>query len=208
LLTEAELAGGQHKAASRWAVAAAAAGSQLAGATAFGRFASAAVALAAGEPERALVDAEAARAGFESVNQSIDAPRARILVARALASLDRKDEALDQLETAHAALRALGAARYRDAAARDIRGLGRRVPRGGGRGEGGAGVGALTARERAIAELVTHGLSNRAIAEQLFLSIKTVESHLARIFAKLGVSSRASVAALLERSRQAAPPPG
>jgi DNA-binding CsgD family transcriptional regulator len=51
----------------------------------------------------------------------------------------------------------------------------------------------LTAREREIADLVAAGLSNQEIAERLFLSRRTVESHLSRIFTKLDVRSRTAM---------------
>ena len=54
--------------------------------------------------------------------------------------------------------------------------------------------GALTAREREIAGLVASGLSNREIAEQLFISKRTVDSHVEHIFGKLGVTSRVQLA--------------
>ncbi|MEU0003927.1 LuxR C-terminal-related transcriptional regulator [Streptomyces sp. NPDC006314] len=54
----------------------------------------------------------------------------------------------------------------------------------------------LTARERQIAELVSAGSTNQQIARCLCLSPKTIESHLARMFSKLGVCSRAQIAAL------------
>jgi len=49
---------------------------------------------------------------------------------------------------------------------------------------------ALSEQERRITALVARGLSNRDIATSLFVSVKTVEAHLTRIFRKLGVSSR------------------
>ncbi|GLZ39752.1 LuxR family transcriptional regulator [Actinokineospora sp. NBRC 105648] len=55
-------------------------------------------------------------------------------------------------------------------------------------------VEALSGRELEIAELVASGLTNREVATRLFLSSKTVEGHLARVFTKLGVKSRMGVA--------------
>jgi Response regulator containing a CheY-like receiver domain and an HTH DNA-binding domain len=55
----------------------------------------------------------------------------------------------------------------------------------------------LTDREREIATLAAGGLSNREIAERLVLSVRTVEGHLYRACAKLGVSDRAGLAAIL-----------
>jgi DNA-binding NarL/FixJ family response regulator len=53
----------------------------------------------------------------------------------------------------------------------------------------------LSAREREVARLVAAGKRNRDVAAALFLSEKTVESHLARIYDKLGVRSRTALAA-------------
>ena len=58
---------------------------------------------------------------------------------------------------------------------------------------GGSSV--LTAREWEIAALLGRGLSNRSIAEELFISQATVARHVSNIFGKLGLSSRAQVAA-------------
>ncbi|WP_445169136.1 LuxR C-terminal-related transcriptional regulator [Mycolicibacterium sp. Dal123E01] len=55
----------------------------------------------------------------------------------------------------------------------------------------------LTEREREIAMLIAQGLSNRAIAERLTLSVRTVESHVLRAMGKTGTSSRDELAALL-----------
>ncbi len=56
----------------------------------------------------------------------------------------------------------------------------------------------LTAREREIASLAAHGLSNKDIAERLTLSVRTVEGHLYRVNLKLGVSERSALAKVLE----------
>ena len=58
----------------------------------------------------------------------------------------------------------------------------------------------LTDREREIVMLISEGLcSNRAVAERLTLSVRTVESHIYRAMAKTGVTSREELAALLPR---------
>ncbi|MER6982265.1 helix-turn-helix transcriptional regulator, partial [Streptomyces carpinensis] len=60
----------------------------------------------------------------------------------------------------------------------------------------------LTAQELQIATLAAGGLTNRQIAERLFLSHRTVGSHLYRIFPKLGVATRAQLATALHAGRR------
>ena len=59
----------------------------------------------------------------------------------------------------------------------------------------------LSERELEIADLVFDRKTNREIAAELFLSTKTVETHLRNIFAKLGVSSRVEVARRIQSQR-------
>jgi pimeloyl-ACP methyl ester carboxylesterase/DNA-binding CsgD family transcriptional regulator len=59
---------------------------------------------------------------------------------------------------------------------------------------------ALTDAERRVAHLVAEGLANREVAERLYVSRYTVETHLKHVFAKLGVSSRAELAGLASRN--------
>ena len=54
--------------------------------------------------------------------------------------------------------------------------------------------GGLTAREREIAAFIAQGKSNRSIAEELVVGVKTVEAHITRILHKLGLSSRSQIA--------------
>ncbi|MBI5089719.1 MAG: helix-turn-helix transcriptional regulator [Actinobacteria bacterium] len=55
----------------------------------------------------------------------------------------------------------------------------------------------LSRREREVADLAAAGLSARTIGDRLFLSTRTVDNHLARIYAKLGIDGRAELAAAL-----------
>jgi DNA-binding CsgD family transcriptional regulator len=58
----------------------------------------------------------------------------------------------------------------------------------------------LTRREHEIALLATSGLTSKAIAASLHLSVRTVNNHLARTYAKAGISCRAELAAIMTRS--------
>lgn len=64
------------------------------------------------------------------------------------------------------------------------------------RGNAGAsgGVGSLTKRELEVAQVLARGLTNQQIADELFISVRTVETHVKRILSKLGVRSRGQVA--------------
>jgi DNA-binding NarL/FixJ family response regulator len=136
----------------------------------------------------------------DSVGAVIQAARARMLAGRAVAASDPA-AAVALLERAESELAACGALRLRDEAARELRRLGRRAGARRRRATGGEGLASLSGREREVADLVALGRTNREIAGELFLSEKTVESHMSRLFAKLGVSSRAAVAEAVGRER-------
>jgi DNA-binding CsgD family transcriptional regulator len=59
------------------------------------------------------------------------------------------------------------------------------------------GWASLTDSERRLAALVSEGMTNRQVAEQLFISRHTVDTHLRHIFAKLGINSRVGLARLV-----------
>ena len=65
----------------------------------------------------------------------------------------------------------------------------------------------LSPQESQIAQLAAQGFSNKEISEQLFLSHRTVGSHLYRMFPKLGITSRAQLASALQASTHTDPLP-
>ena len=200
----AELAGGHTSAAAGWVARAEAtvAGLGLPLAEAWVLHARALLALDAGDAPGAAALAEQAAERAEAVAAPVPAARCRTLAGVALDAAGDRERAVELLTLAERELAACEAHRARDEAARHLRRLGLRVTGRQRRFARADGLGALSGREREIAERVASGATNREIAGQLFLSAKTVEAHLTSVFAKLGVSSRAEVAELVGRSRE------
>jgi DNA-binding NarL/FixJ family response regulator len=166
--------------------------------------AAAAVALDAGDPNLAATRSLAAAAAADQVGAPVEAALARTLAGRALTQAGQSDRAVAELKHAASKLQACGALRYRAAAERELRALGHRTYRRTRPGNpDSTGVEALTERERQVARLVVDRRTNPEIAEALFLSPKTVETHMRNIFRKLDVSSRADVARTVERAERA-----
>lgn len=120
--------------------------------------------------------------------------RARLELARVAAS-DRTAVAIAEAEAAFRSFEELGSRRGADEAAALLRTLGAPAKTGPKR------TGQLTRREEEVLELLADGRSNAEIAERLYISPKTVEHHVSRILAKLGLRSRAEVAAHVARER-------
>jgi ATP/maltotriose-dependent transcriptional regulator MalT len=163
------------------------------------RYARASVLLAQGEHGSAVVVAREAVAAYDACGARVEAARARMLHADALIAVDDRLAAGEELEAACNVLAACGAIRLANQAARRLRDLGLRAVRKRTPHQlAEAGPDALSNREREVAGLAAQGFTNRQIAEELYVSRKTVETHMSRVFAKLGVSSRAAMASALD----------
>ena len=143
--------------------------------------------------------AEAADAAF-SAGLALDAEasrpfeRARLELAAAAHQrrTGRRRAAADLLAHAADTFEALGAAPWVERTAHEVERCGLRP-----RDRSTARDADLTAQERLVANLVATGLTNREVAAELVISAKTVEHHLGRVYAKLGLRSRTELAAHL-----------
>jgi DNA-binding CsgD family transcriptional regulator len=159
----------------------------------------AAAALARGRVAYAAGDADAVNIlqqavnGFARLALRLQVAQARLELARALV-VQSPPAAIETARHARNELEALGASREADAAAALMRSLGAR-----GRA-GPRSLGSLSRRETEVLRLLGEGLSNREIAERLFISPKTAEHHVSRIYGKLGLKSRAEAAAYAVRT--------
>jgi ATP/maltotriose-dependent transcriptional regulator MalT len=129
---------------------------------------------------------------FAALGLRLEAARARLELAQVLAEI-APGAAADVARRSRDGLDALGAVREADAAAALMRSLGvtgRTGPR---------QVGLLSKRETEVLRLLSEGLSNKEIAARLFISPKTAEHHLGRIYDKLGVKARSEKTAYAVR---------
>jgi DNA-binding NarL/FixJ family response regulator len=199
-LGDIDAARGSAERAAAWAAAV-----KLPYATAMAELAQARIALAEGHHGSAVERSLSAVAAAESAGARVDAAVARTFAGRALGQAGDRDSAIEQLSRAGDELSRFGAVRYREAVDRELRRLGETVRR---RARGASptatGLASLTERELEIARLAADRLTNREIGRRVFLSEKTIETHMRNIFHKLGLSSRVEVARAVERAdRQA-----
>ncbi len=118
-----------------------------------------------------------------------DRSRVLFVYGQTLRRAGKRRQADGMLQEARAGFASLGAQAYVDRCDRELK-------------AGGVGVrreiasfSELTPQERIVAALVAEGRSNKDVALELYLSVKTVQFHLTRVYAKLGVRSRAELAA-------------
>lgn len=129
---------------------------------------------------------------LERIPWVYDAARLRRWLADVLLKLGDQEAGVRELRKSHEVCAALGARVEMDRAREMMKALGLRLPSRG--REGGRRASRLTERETDIARLVVARKSNKEIAAALGLSVRTVTTHVANIFTKMGVSSRGELA--------------
>jgi ATP/maltotriose-dependent transcriptional regulator MalT len=138
-----------------------------------------------------LADPPVAETHFETAVDALDRarpldrPRIQLHYGEHLRRERRRLDARVQLREAFEGFERLGAAPWAERARRELRATGETA-----RKRDVSPLAELTPQELQVARLVRDGATNRAVAAQLFVSPKTVEYHLRKVFAKLGIASR------------------
>jgi DNA-binding CsgD family transcriptional regulator len=136
---------------------------------------------------------EGARAQLAALPMPYERARVDFAHGTTLRRAGRRRDAAALLSTARQSFAALGAQVYVERCDRELK-TGRPAPR-----TAGPGAENLTEQERTVATLVATGLTNKEVAASMLLSVKTVQFHLTRVYAKLGVRSRSELAARFAR---------
>jgi DNA-binding CsgD family transcriptional regulator len=160
----------------RWAIAVAARGQAL-------------VASARGEMENALREAQRSASLLADFGQPFELGRSLLVLGAIQRRANQRRRARESLSQALELFKRLGASLWSAKAESELSRISGRTAA----GEG------LTDTERQIAEHVALGLRNREIADRLFVSVRTVEANLSRVYAKLGVRSRTELAQRLDK---------
>lgn len=143
-------------------------------------------AAARGDLDEARDHAERACAGFEALPMPLERARALLVAGMVERRARRRAHARELLAQAAHDLDRLGAQLWAGRASAELARISGRAPR---------GAGELTPAELRVVELAAEGLPNKEIAGRLFVTVHTVELHLSHAYAKLGVRSRAQLAA-------------
>lgn len=130
---------------------------------------------------------------YRSARMPVDVARARLALAQLLAA-QQPPVALAEASAAYEVFDRVGATQHADEAAALLRTLDAPARTGPKRNA------ALTRREEEVLALLEHGLTNKEIGQRLFISPKTVEHHVGRVLAKLGLRTRSEAAAFSARN--------
>ena len=126
----------------------------------------------------------------------LEEARARVALGGALRRRGQRVDSRELLREGYELARRCGAAALAETARSELRASGVRLRR-----EPVSGADALTPSERRIAEMAAGGLSNAEIAQELFLTVKTIEMHLTRAYRKLDIRRRAQLPQALGPNR-------
>ena len=139
---------------------------------------------AQGDLDGALASLEQAIVEHERLPMPFERARTLLALGQVQRRVKQRRAARETLESAQAVFEELGAVLWVTKAREELARIGGRK----------ASAGALTPTEQRVAELVAEGRSNKEVAAALFVSVKTVEANLSRVYAKLGIRSRAELA--------------
>ncbi|MFF0267220.1 AAA family ATPase [Kribbella sp. NPDC004536] len=131
---------------------------------------------------------EEAIAHLEQTRLKVELARAQLLYGEWLRRERRRADARDHLRTAYTAFTTMGLAGFAERARRELQAAGGTVHQRVVQTQTG-----LTAQETQIAQMARDGLSNPEIATRLFISARTVQYHLRKVFSKLGITSRSQL---------------
>ncbi len=148
------------------------------------------LAAAHGDSESALAHLERALAEHARVARPFERARTLLVQGSIERRANRRRAARTTLEDALAEFEGLGAALWAERARAELARIGGRT----------SSADELTPSERRVAELVAEGQTNREVAAALFLTERTVESHLTHVYAKLGIRSRTELAGRFKAS--------
>ena len=138
---------------------------------------------------------------LDETRLGVESARTQLLYGEWLRRQSRRVDAREQLRAAHEAFVAMGAGPFAERAERELKATGETV-----RKRSIETRDELTPQETQIARLAAERLTNAEIGAQLFLSPRTVEWHLRKVFLKLGISSRRQLRSALPEGRAAAVP--
>ena len=141
---------------------------------------------AQGHQDRALTAFDEALLEHERLEMPFERARTLLSLSALQRRLRQRRAARDSLESALAVFEELGAQLWAERARSELKRIAGRTPAGD----------ALTPTEQRVAELAAEGRPNKEIAANLFVTVKAVEAHLTRIYAKLGIHSRTELARL------------
>ncbi|MEV5753653.1 LuxR C-terminal-related transcriptional regulator [Actinoallomurus sp. NPDC052308] len=151
---------------------------------------------ARGDPRGALESLTEALKHHERLEHPVERARTLFVLGQLQRRTNQRRRAKETLERARAVFDEVGAAQWSRRAAAELARLGLRR----------SGGPELTPRERQVAENAAAGATNNQIASALYISPKTVEANLARVYRKLGIASRAELGAWMVAERRAEEP--